>query len=86
MREEFDVIMAWWVDRLGRSLRHQVEFLFEMHAKGVDLYLPQQGIDTTTSAGDAMFQYRSLHTHPESGWERHSKIARELGVDRKSVV
>jgi DNA invertase Pin-like site-specific DNA recombinase len=56
MRREFDVIMSWSVDRLGRSLQHLVEFLSEVHAKGVDLYLHQQGIDTTTPAGKAMFQ------------------------------
>jgi len=48
--------MAWSVDRLGRSLQHLVQFLGEIHAKGVDLYLHQQGIDTTTPSGKAMFQ------------------------------
>ena len=56
VRREFDVIMAWSVDRLGRSLQHLVTFLGEIHSKGVDLYLHQQGIDTTTPAGKAMFQ------------------------------
>ena len=56
IRREFDVIMAWSVDRLGRSLRHLVGFLGKIHAKDVDLYLHQQGIDTTTPAGKAMFQ------------------------------
>ena len=56
IRREFDVIMAWSVDRLGRSLQHLLTFLGEIHSKGVDLYLHQQGIDTTTPAGKAMFQ------------------------------
>jgi len=30
--------------------------LSEIHAKKVDLYLHQQGLDTTTPAGKAMFQ------------------------------
>jgi len=55
-RREFDVVMAWSVDRLGRSLQHLVGFLGEIHAKGIDLYLHQQGIDTTTPAGKALFQ------------------------------
>jgi len=33
-----------------------VGFLSEIHAKHVDLYLHQQGIDTTTPAGKALFQ------------------------------
>ncbi|MBT4700213.1 MAG: recombinase family protein, partial [Rhodospirillaceae bacterium] len=53
---EFDVVMAWSVDRLGRSLQHLVAFLGKLHAVGVDLFLHQQGIDTTTPAGKAMFQ------------------------------
>jgi len=54
-RREFDLIAAWSVDRLGRSLQDLVTFLSEVHAKHVDLYLDQQGIDTTTPAGKALF-------------------------------
>jgi DNA invertase Pin-like site-specific DNA recombinase len=55
-RREFDMVAAWSVDRLGRSLQDLVGFLAELHAKDVDLYLHQQGIDTSTPAGKAMFQ------------------------------
>lgn len=55
-RKDFDMVAAWSVDRLGRSLQHLVEFLGELKAKGVDLYLHQQGIDTSTAAGRALFQ------------------------------
>src|SRR6476660_5472720 len=55
-RREFDVVMAWSVDRLGRSLQDLVAFLAELHALGGDLFLHQQGLDTTTPAGKAMFQ------------------------------
>jgi DNA invertase Pin-like site-specific DNA recombinase len=55
-RGEFQLIMSTSVDRLGRSLSHLVEFLDDIHAKGVDLYLHQQGIDTTTPTGKMMFQ------------------------------
>src|SRR5215471_6578871 len=55
-RREFDVVMAWSVDRLGRSLQHLIAFLSEIHATGVDLFLHQQGLDTTTPAGKALFQ------------------------------
>lgn len=54
-RREFDVVMSWSVDRLGRSLSHLIGFLNDLHAVGVDLYLNQEGLDTTTSAGRAMF-------------------------------
>ena len=55
-RRRFDVVMSWSVDRLGRSLQGLVTFLQEIHALGVELYLHQQGIDTQTPSGKAMFQ------------------------------
>ena len=55
-RLELDIIMSWSVDRLGRSLQHLVEFLGDIQQKGVDLYLHQQNIDTSTPSGKAMFQ------------------------------
>jgi DNA invertase Pin-like site-specific DNA recombinase len=53
---KFDVVMAWSVDRLGRSLQDLVAFLAELHALKVDLFLKTQGIDTTTPGGKALFQ------------------------------
>jgi DNA invertase Pin-like site-specific DNA recombinase len=55
-KRRFDLIMAWSVDRLGRSLQDLIGFLSEIHALKVDLYLHQQGLDTTTPAGKALFQ------------------------------
>jgi DNA invertase Pin-like site-specific DNA recombinase len=55
-QRKFDVVMAWSVDRLGRSLQDLVGFLYELHALHIDLFLHQQGLDTTTPGGKAMFQ------------------------------
>jgi DNA invertase Pin-like site-specific DNA recombinase len=41
-RRKFDVVMAWSVDRLGRSLQDLVAFLSELHALGIELYLHQR--------------------------------------------
>ena len=54
-RREVDLVAAWSVDRLGRSLQHLVTFLAELHGAGVDLYLHRQGLDTSTPAGRALF-------------------------------
>ena len=54
-RREVDLVAAWSVDRLGRSLQHLVTFLSELHSAGVDLYLHRQGLDTSTPAGRALF-------------------------------
>jgi len=47
-RRDFDVVMVWSVDRLGRSLQDLIAFLSELHALGIDLFLHQQGLDTTS--------------------------------------
>jgi DNA invertase Pin-like site-specific DNA recombinase len=54
-RKEFDVVAAWSVDRLGRSLIDLIGLLQELHATSVDLYLHQQALNTTTPAGKALF-------------------------------
>jgi DNA invertase Pin-like site-specific DNA recombinase len=71
-RRDFDQVAAWSVDRLGRSLQGLVGFLAELHAKGVDLYLHQQGIDTATPAGKAMFQMMGVFAE----FERAMIVAR----------
>lgn len=55
-RREIDIVAAWSVDRLERSLQHLIAFLGELDAVGCDLYLHQQSLDTTTPAGRALFQ------------------------------
>jgi len=55
-KRQFDMVMAWSVDRLGRCLQDLVGFLSELHALRIDLFLHQQGLDTTTPAGKALFQ------------------------------
>jgi DNA invertase Pin-like site-specific DNA recombinase len=55
-RKRFDIIMAWAIDRLGRSLIDLLGTVQHLEAVGVDLYLDQQNIDTTTPSGKLMFQ------------------------------
>ena len=55
-RGRFDVVMAWAIDRLGRSLVDLLQTIESLKACGVDLYLDQQSIDTTTPAGKLMLQ------------------------------
>jgi DNA invertase Pin-like site-specific DNA recombinase len=59
-RREFELVMAWSVDRLGRSLKDLVNFLDELRALNVDLFLKTQGIDTTSPSGKAMFGMLSV--------------------------
>jgi DNA invertase Pin-like site-specific DNA recombinase len=87
-RRRFDMVMAWSVDRLGRSLQDLVAFLSELHALGIDLFLHQQGVDTTTPAGKAMFQMMGVFAEFEramirervkSGLERAKAEGKRLG-------
>jgi DNA invertase Pin-like site-specific DNA recombinase len=55
-KRRFDIVMAWAIDRLGRSLIDLLGTIQGLEASGVDLFLEQQAIDTTTPAGKLMFQ------------------------------
>ena len=55
-RRKFDIVMAWSVDRLGRSLQDLVGFLDELRDLKIDLFLHRQGMDTTTPGGRMLFQ------------------------------
>jgi DNA invertase Pin-like site-specific DNA recombinase len=95
-RREIDVVMAWSVDRLGRSLQDLVGFLSELQASKVDLYLDRQGIDTTTPGGKALFQMMGVFAEFEramiqervhAGLARARKEGKRLGrpkVSRKT--
>jgi DNA invertase Pin-like site-specific DNA recombinase len=90
-RCEIDLVAAWSVDRLGRSLQDLLGFLGELHAKNVDLYLHQQGLDTSTPAGKALFQMMGVFAEFEramirervrAGLERAKAQGKKLGRRR----
>jgi DNA invertase Pin-like site-specific DNA recombinase len=53
---KLDLVAAWSIDRVGRSLGHLVEFMDELRSRGVGIYLHQQQVDTSTAAGRAFLQ------------------------------
>jgi DNA invertase Pin-like site-specific DNA recombinase len=63
------------VDRLGRSLQDLLGVLSEIHAKGCDLYLHQQGLDTSTPSGRAMFQMLGVFAEFERAMIRERVMA-----------
>lgn len=80
-RKEFDIVAAWSVDRLGRSLPDLVTLLGELQARDVDLFLHQQALDTSTPSGRLLFQMLSVF----SEFERSMIIARvKAGLQRTS--
>jgi DNA invertase Pin-like site-specific DNA recombinase len=73
------MVMAWSVDRLGRSLQDLVGFLSEIRDLKIDLYLHKQGIDTTTPAGHAIFEMTAVFVDFERAtiWEHlHTGLLR----------
>lgn len=55
-RGKFNVVMAWAIDRIGRSLLDLLTTIQRLQERRVDLYLDRQQLDTTTSNGKLLFQ------------------------------
>jgi DNA invertase Pin-like site-specific DNA recombinase len=51
-----DQLVVTKLDRLGRSLEHLIELSKLLQARGVDLVVLDQGIDTSTAVGTMFFQ------------------------------
>ena len=78
-RKEFEIVAAWSVDRLGRSLPDLVGLLGELQARGVDLFLHQQALDTSTPSGRMLFQMLGVFAE----FERSMIVARvKAGLQR----
>ena len=84
-RREVDLVAAWSVDRLGRSLTDLLDFLQELHAKGVDLILHQQGLDTSTPSGRAMFQMMGVFAEFERAMIRERVLAGLAGAKEQGI-
>jgi DNA invertase Pin-like site-specific DNA recombinase len=59
-RRDFDVVAAWSVCRLGRSLSDLIDLLGELRSRNIDLYLHQQALDTPTPSGGMLFGMLSV--------------------------
>lgn len=90
-RGRYDVLMAWSVDRLGRSLPDLINTLVELKGASVDLYLQQQAIDTSTPAGRmvyqmlgviAEFERELIKARVSAGLARAKKQGKRLGRRR----
>jgi DNA invertase Pin-like site-specific DNA recombinase len=52
---EGDTLVVWRLDRLGRSLRHLIDTITALDARGVGFKSLTENIDTTTSGGKLVF-------------------------------
>jgi DNA invertase Pin-like site-specific DNA recombinase len=86
-RRRFDVVMAWAIDRLGRSLIDLLGTIQALETCGVDLYLDQQSIDTTTPAGRLTFQITGAFAEFERRMIRQRVLAGlKRAVEKGSIL
>ena len=78
-RREFDIVAAWSVCRLGRSLPDLIGLLGELQARDIDLYLHQQALDTSTPSGRMLFGMLGVFSEFERAMIRDRVMA---GLDR----
>jgi DNA invertase Pin-like site-specific DNA recombinase len=78
-RREYEIVASWSVCRLGRSLPDLIQLLGELQACGVDLYLHQQALDTSTPSGRMLFGMLSVFAEFERAMIRDRVMA---GLDR----
>ena len=84
----FDVLVCWRLDRLGRSLKHLVTLLDELHELGVAFVSLGEGIDCTTPAGRlqlhilaalAQFERERIAERVRAGLARVRREGQRLG-------
>ena len=77
--------MAWAIDRLGRSLIDLLSTIQHLEAVGVDLYLDQQAIDTTTPTGKLLFQVTGAFAEFERSMIRQ-RVRAGLGIIEEKIA
>jgi DNA invertase Pin-like site-specific DNA recombinase len=53
-----DTLVAWKLDRLGRSLRHLIDTITDLADRGIGFRSLQEAIDTTTPVARVAFAER----------------------------
>jgi len=66
-RRKFDVVAAWSIDRLGRSVHTVSAIMAELEALGIGQFYQQQAIDSMTPSGKAMVQMCLVFSELERG-------------------
>jgi DNA invertase Pin-like site-specific DNA recombinase len=93
-RRRFDVLVCWRLDRLGRSLRHLVTLLGDLHDLGIGFISLGEGIDLGTPAGRlqlhilaalAEFERSRIQERVRAGLARVRSEGRRLGRPTQPV-
>jgi DNA invertase Pin-like site-specific DNA recombinase len=87
-RRQIDVLVVWSLDRLGRSVKHLVTLLDDLHALGVGFVSLREGLDWTTPSGRlqaqllaiiAEFERERLRERVHAGLARARREGKRLG-------
>jgi putative DNA-invertase from lambdoid prophage Rac len=94
-RREFDVVIVWRLDRLGRSLKHLLDVLHELTALGVAFVSLNEGIDATTPSGRlqlhllgafAEFERARIQERVRAGLARARRQGKRLGRPPRRIT
>ena len=92
-RKNFDKVVVWSVDRLGRSMKHLISVLSQLDDLGIDVFSFAQGIDTSTTFGKSMFQMVGIFAELENNMRKERQsIGIKRAIDngakfgRKSII
>ena len=78
-RKNFDKVVVWSVDRLGRSMKHLITVLSQLDDLNVDVFSYVQGIDTSTQFGKSMFQMVGIFAELENNMRKERQ---SIGIKR----
>jgi len=93
VNRQFEMVMCWSIDRLGRSITNLIEIMNELNELKIDMFFSQQSIDTQTSSGRmifgifsslASFEREMIRDRVMAGLDRARKNGVKLG--RPSTV
>jgi DNA invertase Pin-like site-specific DNA recombinase len=73
-RRKFDLLIVWKLDRLGRSLRHLILTLDELHDLNIGFVSLTEALDTTTPAGRFQMQILGAVAEFERGMIRERVV------------
>lgn len=93
-QRRIDAVVVWRLDRFGRSLKHLIDAIGELHEAGVAFVCPDQNIDTASTTGRLMlhilgafaeFERELIRERINAGLARAKKAGTTLGRRRKRI-
>ena len=91
--KEFDGVMVWRIDRLGRSLKHLLQLIEEFRNRKVKFISLTEGFDTSTPQGElfmsiagafAQFERKLIQERVNAGLERAKLQCKQIGRPKGS--